>query len=165
MDFTFTLEGEAGRRAAHRERVRGLVAVWDDDGDRRFVVHDVSATGLSLADTEGVLAPGRTGRVTLAIGPRTLIAGLPVTVVRVSGRTGRVTLAIGPRTLIAGLPVTVVRVSGPGLAGLAFGELSLRQEAWLDKLVLEIQKRRIDLRKARERADNLEDKKTDRADE
>ncbi len=138
MDFTFTLEGEAGRRAAHRERVRGLVAVWDDDGDRRFVVHDVSATGLSLADTEGVLAPGRTGRVTLAI---------------------------GPRTLIAGLPVTVVRVSGPGLAGLAFGELSLRQEAWLDKLVLEIQKRRIDLRKARERADNLEDKKTDRADE
>ncbi len=61
--------------------------------------------------------------------------------------------------------MTVVRVSGPGLAGLAFGELSLRQEAWLDKLVLEIQKRRIDLRKARERADNLEDKKTDRADE
>ncbi|MEA4858469.1 MAG: PilZ domain-containing protein [Solidesulfovibrio sp.] len=137
MDFTFTLEGEMGRRAAHRERVRGLVALWDDGGDRHYVVHDVSASGLSLVDPEGTLAPGRTGRLTLAIGPRTLLAGLPVAVVRLTG----------------------------GLAGLAFGELSLRQEAWLDKLVLEIQKRRIDLRKARERADNLEDKKTDRADE
>jgi hypothetical protein len=138
MDFTFKLEGEIGRRAAHRERVRGLVALLDDDGERRYVVHDVSASGVSLDDPEGRLAPGRKGRLTLAI---------------------------GPRELIAGLPVAVVRVTGTGLAGLAFGELSLRQEAWLDKLVLEIQKRRIDLRKAREMADNLEDKKTDRADE
>lgn len=136
MDFSFKLEGESGRRAAHRERVRGLVALLDDGG--RYVVHDVSASGVSLDDPECLLAPGRKGRLTLAI---------------------------GPRELIADLPVTVVRVTGTGLAGLAFGELSLRQEAWLDKLVLEIQKRRIDLRKAREMADNLEDKKTDRADE
>jgi hypothetical protein len=138
MDFAFTLEGEQGRRGAHRERVRGLVALWGDGGDRAYVVHDVSASGLSLVDPDGALA---------------------------AGRTGRVTLAIGPRTLIAALPVSVVRVTGTGLAGLAFGELTLRQEAWLDKLVLEIQKRRIDLRKARETAGNPEDKKTDRADE
>ncbi|WP_300158768.1 PilZ domain-containing protein [Solidesulfovibrio sp.] len=138
MDFTFSLEGEGGRRAAHRERVRGLVALWDGGGDRTYVVHDVSATGMSLVDPDGVL---------------------------VRGREGRVTLAIGPRTLVTGLPVRVVRVTDAGLAGLAFGELTLRQEAWLDKLVLEIQKRRIDLRKARETADNPEDKKTDRADE
>ena len=133
MDFTFTLEGEQGRRAAHRERVRGLVALWGDGGDRTYVVHDVSASGLSLVDPDGALA---------------------------AGRAGRVTLAIGPRTLIAGLPVTVVRVTETGLAGLAFGELSLRQEAWLDKLVLEIQKRRINLRKARDAAANLEVTKT-----
>ncbi len=137
MDFTFKLEGESSRRAAHRERVKGLAALWADVG-RVFVVHDVSAAGLCLVAPDGGLAPGATGRLTLVI---------------------------GSRTLIADLPVRVVRVSDQGLVGLAFGELSLRQEAWLDKLVLEIQKRRIDLRKAREMTENLEDKKTDRADE
>lgn len=137
MDFTFTLEGETGRRAAHRERVRGLMAFLDAGGDRHYVVHDISASGLSLVDPE---------------------ASLPV------GRAGRLSLVHGPRTLMSGLPVAVVRVTQDGLAGLAFGELSLRQEAWLDKLVLEIQKRRINLRKAREDVENLEDKKTDRAD-
>lgn len=138
MDFTFELEGEVGRRATHRERVRGLTALWEDDGSRQYVVHDVSASGLALVDPEKTLA---------------------------SGRAGHLTLSIGPKALVAGLPVVVVRATPDGLAGLAFGELSLKQEAWLDKLVLEIQKRRINLRKAREMAENLEDKKTDRADE
>ena len=138
MDFTFKLEGEGGKRSAYRERVRGLVARLEGGGDRTYVVHDVSATGVALVDTEATL---------------------------VSGTKDLLTLAIGPRTLIAGLPVTVARVVPGGLAGLAFGELTLRQEAWLDKLVLEIQKRRIDLRKAQEQAENPEDKKTDRADE
>lgn len=137
MDFTFKLEGEIGKRSAYRERVRGLVARLEGGGDHVYAVHDVSATGVALVDPEATL---------------------------VSGTKDLMTLAIGPRTLIAGLPVTVARVTG-GLAGLAFGELSLRQEAWLDKLVLEIQKRRIDLRKAQEQAENLEDRKTDRADE
>ncbi|EFL50211.1 type IV pilus assembly PilZ [Solidesulfovibrio fructosivorans JJ]] len=137
MDFTFKLEGEVGKRAAYRERVRGLFARLEGD-ETAYVVHDVSASGVALVDAEGRLE---------------------------SGRKGLLSLAIGPKTLIAGLPVMVARIGGQGLVGLAFGELSLRQEAWLDKLVLEIQKRRIDLRKAREMADNLEDKKTDRADE
>ena len=138
MDVTFELEGEVGKRAAHRERVRGLVARLDDEADG-FVVHDVSASGLALVDPEARIAVGRDCRLALGIGPRELVAGLPARVVR--------------------------RAEG-GLTGLAFGELSLRQEAWLDKLDLEIQKRRIDLRKARDAADNLEDeKKTDRADE
>lgn len=136
MDCTFRLEGEVGRRAAHRERVRGLVARLEDDG--AFVVHDVSAAGVALVDPDGSLA---------------------------SGRTCRLALAIGGKELVSGLPATVVRASGHGLAGLAFGQLSPRQEAWLDKLVLEIQKRRINLRKARDLAGNIEEEKTDRADE
>ncbi len=135
MDVEFELEGESGRRKTHRERVRGLVARLDDGGDS-FVVHDVSASGLALVDPQGGLRPGQACRLTLAI---------------------------GPKTLISGLPAVVARVTGEGMAGVAFGHLSLRQEAWLDKLVLEIQKRRINLRKARDAAGNLEDKKTDRA--
>ncbi|MFU2209145.1 PilZ domain-containing protein [Solidesulfovibrio sp. C21] len=137
MDFTFKLEGEVGKRAAYRERVRGLFARFEGD-ETAYAVHDVSAAGLAVVDAAGDL---------------------------ILGRKGLLSLAIGPKALIAGLPVTVARTGAKGLAGLAFGELSLRQEAWLDKLVLEIQKRRIDLRKARELADKLEDKKTDRADE
>jgi hypothetical protein len=137
MDVTFTLEGEAGRRAAHRERVRGLTALLEDCGDESYVVHDVSASGLALVDPAGTLAVGTAGRLTLRLGQKPLVAGLPVLVVRTVGE----------------------------LAGLAFGQLSLRQEAWLDKMVLEIQKRRIDLRKARDAAGNPEHKKTDRADE
>ncbi|MHC1788119.1 PilZ domain-containing protein [Solidesulfovibrio sp.] len=137
MDVTFQLEGEAGKRAAHRERVRGLVARLDDE-DQAFVVHDVSASGVALVDPRGRLAPGRACRLTLCI---------------------------GPKELMVALPATVVRKADGGLVGLAFGELGLRQEAWLDKLILEIQKRRIDLRKSREGAENPEDKKTDRVDE
>ena len=59
----------------------------------------------------------------------------------------------------------MVRTAGQGLTGLAFGQLSLRQEAWLDKLVLEIQKRRITLRKAHGAAENPEERKTDRVDD
>ena len=137
MDVTFQLEGEVGKRTAHRERVQGLVARLDGDA-ARYVVHDVSASGLALVDPEGRLALGQSCRLALCIGPRELIAGLPATLAR--------------------------RAEG-GLAGLAFGELTLRQEAWLDKLILEIQKRRIDLRKSREGVENPEDKKTDRVDE
>lgn len=140
MDVDFKLLGEiSGRRAAYRERVRGLAAHVEEDGSR-YLVHDVSACGLALVDREGRLRQGRTYRLSLAIGSKVLIADLPVTVVR---------------------QATPER----GLAGLSFGALGRRQEAWLDKLVLEIQKRRIDLRKALAAADNLEDeKKTDRAD-
>lgn len=137
MDITFQLEGEAGKRAAHRERVRGLVARIDGWGTS-YVVHDVSAAGVALVDPEERLSVGRFYRLTLCI---------------------------GSKELITGLPAAMARRAKDGLAGLAFGELTLRQEAWLDKLVLEIQKRRIDLRKSREGVENPEDKKTDRVDE
>lgn len=138
MDFTFELVGESGRRQAHRERVRGLMARIEGREDV-FAVHDVSASGLALVDAGRSLRHGDAFRLSLAIAGKALICGLPALVVRESGPDG-------------------------ALAGVAFGTLSSRQEAWLDKLVLEIQKRRIDLRKARAAADNLEDKKkTDRA--
>lgn len=139
MDVEFKLVGEiSSRRAAYRERVRGLAAHVEDG--TRYLVHDVSARGLALVDREAHLRQGQLYRLSLAIGSKVLITGLPVTVVR---------------------QATPER----NLAGVAFGELNRRQEAWLDKLVLEIQKRRIDLRKTLAAADNLEDeKKTDRAD-
>jgi hypothetical protein len=139
MDFEFKLEGESGRRQAHRERVQGLVAVIEGV-DGTFVVHDVSASGLALVDPVGRLARDRTCRVALSIGERVLIRDLSAVVVREAAPAVR-------------------------MAGLTFVDLGSRQEVWLDKLVLEIQKRRISLRKARAAADNLEDKKkTDRAD-
>jgi len=138
MNIQFELEGEAGRRTAYRERVRGLMAQLDDGGET-FVVHDVSATGIALVDPDGKLA---------------------------TGRTCHLSLCIGPKSLVADLPATVVRKADQGLVGLAFGQLSLRQEGWLDKLVLEIQKRRIDLRKAQaDVSGNPEDKKIDRVDD
>jgi len=140
MDVEFKLVGEiSSRRAAYRERVRGLAAHVEEDGTR-YLVHDVSARGLALVDREAHLRQGQACRLSLAIGSKVLITGLPATVVR---------------------QATPER----DLAGLSFDELNRRQEAWLDKLVLEIQKRRIDLRKTLAAADNLEDeKKTDRAD-
>ena len=138
MDITFELEGEQqGRRMAHRERVRGLVARIDD-APETYVVHDVSASGMALVDPDKQI---------------------------VVGRPCLLSLAIGSRELIAGLPASAIRRTEAGLTGMAFGELSLRQEAWLDKLVLEIQNRRINLRKAQDGAGNPEDKNTDRVDE
>ena len=136
MDVTFQLEGEVGKRTAHRERVQGLVARLDGEA-AAYVVHDVSASGVALVDPEGRLVPGQDCRLALRIGAKELIAGLPAVIAR----------------------------RADGRVGLAFGPLSLRQEAWLDKLILEIQKRRIDLRKSREGVENPEDKKTDRVDE
>lgn len=138
MDFEFKLEGESGRRKTHRERVRGLAAVVDGLAEP-FPVHDLSASGLALEDDRGRLRRGRACLIALAVVDRMLVRDLPAVVVREGA-------------------------AGGGKAGVAFGDLTPRQEAWLDKLVLEIQKRRITLRKARETAENLEDKKkTDRA--
>jgi len=128
MDFEFKLEGESGRRQAHRERVHGLVARIDGL-EEPFVVHDVSASGLALVDPRGELTQQWVCRVALAIGERVLARDLPAIVVREADPAGRI-------------------------AGLSFMDLGPRQEAWLDKLVLEIQKRRIALRKAREASDN-----------
>lgn len=128
MDFEFKLEGEAGRRLTHRERVQGLVVRIDGLAEP-FVVHDVSASGLAVLDPKGQLAREWVCRVALAIGERVLARDLPATVVREADAAARI-------------------------AGLAFTGLAPRQEAWLDKLVLEIQKRRIALRKARAASDN-----------
>ena len=71
-----------------------------------------------------------------------------------------------PELDAAGRRTLLLKAIRTGLkAFMGFGELTLRQEAWLDKLILEIQKRRIDLRKSREGVENPEDKKTDRVDE
>ena len=129
MDFEFKLEGEAGRRQSHRERVQGLV-IHIEGLAEPLVVHDVSSSGLAVVDPKGVLVREWVCRVVLAIGERALARGLPAKVVREADPAGRI-------------------------AGLAFVDLGPRQEAWLDKLVLEIQKRRIALRKARDASDNL----------
>ena len=124
MDFDFTIEGEDHPRRAFRARVVGLGARVHSRG-RDYPVKDISATGLGLLDeTRGFR----------------------------QGESLVLDLEIHGKAFLRDLPATVVRVHEHGVVGLDFLELDRRVEQRLDKFVLEIQKRLIDLRKAREMA-------------
>jgi hypothetical protein len=124
MDFDFTIEGDDHPRRAFRARVVGL-GVRVHSRDRDYPVKDISATGLGLLDeTRGFR----------------------------QGESLVVDLEIHGRPFLRDLPATVVRVHDSGIVGLDFTKLDPKVEQRLDKLVLEIQKRLIDLRKARELA-------------
>ncbi len=124
MDFDFTLEGENLPRRAFRARVVGLAARVHSHG-RDYPVRDISATGLALLDeTRGFR----------------------------QGESLVVDLEIHRKAFLKDLPARVIRVLENGIVGLDFTQLDLKAEERLDKLVLEIQKRLIDLRKARDLA-------------
>ena len=59
----------------------------------------------------------------------------------------RVDFVLGKKELLTGLDIKVVRDIGKGLMGCIYVDLDKYQEARLDKLVLEVQKRMILLRK------------------
>ena len=128
MDFDFSIDGEDRPRRAFRARVAGLGARVHAH-DRVYPVKDVSATGLALLDETRAFRQGES-----------LVLDLE----------------IHQRPFLKNLPVKVVRVLEGGIVGLDFGQLDRRMEARLDKLVLEIQKRLIDMRKARELAEKQE---------
>lgn len=122
-DFEFSLPGGEGRRRAFRTRVPGLTVRVSGQGDT-YEVKDLSATGLAIL-------MGQDGGFQ-------------------EGDLLSVDLLLGGRLYVAGLPVRVVVIVDDIVAGCNFEELDRRQEARLDRLVLEVQKRLIVLTKSQQ---------------
>ena len=120
-DFDFTLPSDhEGERRAYRTSVPGLAAsVAGKDGT--FPVDNVSAVGIALHAPGHAFAEGENLRLDL------LILGRPY---------------------ITALPARVARLGEGALVGCEFTTPDFWQEARLDKLVLEVQKRMIARRKA-----------------
>ena len=123
-DFFIDLpEVGENKRNAYRVRATGL-ELWIPKLNRAVVVSDISATGLALHDLpEGALG---------------------------WGEVFACDLLLNKKLFISGLFAKVRRVFAHGEAGCTFEELDPRKEARLDKLVLEVQKRLIALKRARE---------------
>jgi len=126
MDFDIKLDGDEKLRQAFRTRVPGLdVRVITKAGPQDFPVSDISATGFAFADT-----------------PRNYSSGMEFSF----------DLLLGKRLFLGDLKAKVMRVLDKGIIGCNFMEMDRRQEIKLDKLVLEVQKRLIELRKAKREA-------------
>jgi c-di-GMP-binding flagellar brake protein YcgR len=120
MDFTIKTEGDEERlRKAYRTRVPGFLAKMEENG-KIYAVKDVSASGFAVEDPSGTLR---------------------------EEQTHTVTFYLNKKTFLAEVRARVVRVLDNSIAGLNFVDLDRRQSMKLDKLVLEIQKRLIELRK------------------
>lgn len=129
-DLNFSLtETSPVQRSAYRAMVRGLFARLDDGSV--YDVHDISAGGCSLA--------------------------MPLHAYQVGYRF-ILDLLAGKTVLVTGIEAEVVRLIPNSLAACAFLDITRYQEIKLDKLVLEIQKRKIAQRKnlARESGDDGE---------
>lgn len=127
MDFEIKLDGDDKLRQAFRTRVPGLdVRVITQNGPQDFPVNDISATGFAFADS-----------------PRKYSSGMVFSF----------DLLLGKRLFLGDLKGKVMRVLDKGIIGCNFMEMERRQEIKLDKLVLEVQKRLIELRKAKREAE------------
>ncbi|MGE4291333.1 MAG: PilZ domain-containing protein [Desulfovibrio sp.] len=120
IDISFG-DSEERARQAFRTRVPGL-EVRFHDSERVFEIKDISASGFAVLDeTRGFR----------------------------NGENYVVSLYLNRKLFLGQAPVSVVRALESGVVGLAFGELKRQQALKLDKLVLEVQKRLIQLRKSR----------------
>lgn len=125
MDFKIEVPDSDNQRGAFRARIPGLKARIQETG-ASFDVKDMSATGIALlAGAESRLKEGASMTVDL------LIASKPV---------------------LIGLKTKVIRRINEAVLACTFVSPDRRQEARLDKLVLEVQKRMIAQRKARQQA-------------
>lgn len=106
-------------RQAFRTKVPGLTAKFSGQ-DRSFDVKDLSATGFAVLEPD---------------------AGLQ------EGRQVECDLLINNKLFLGGAKAEIRRVLDNGIIGVTFIELTRKQQAKLDKLVLEVQKRLIELRK------------------
>ncbi|MFV0421776.1 PilZ domain-containing protein [Oleidesulfovibrio sp.] len=118
LDLVFT--GSGGQRQAFRTRIKGLEAFLEGRG-LFLPVRDISGNGCSV-DAEGQDF--------------------------VVGDDFQVDLYVNKKLFLAGLAATVVRRLPDGALGCSFDRLDRRQEARLDKLILEVQKRQIATKKA-----------------
>lgn len=114
-------EQDAGQRQAFRTKIPGLEALIKSPRVL-LPIKDFSATGLTLVDAEARLG---------------------------QGDKFEFDLLLNKKLLIPGLTAKAMRILEHGLVGCAFVDLDSRKEAKLDKLVLEVQKRIIALKKAK----------------
>lgn len=122
--FEFSLPQKEGfDRSAFRAAVLGL-EIWIPEITALLPVKNISATGIAL-DGGGDFTYQK-------------------------GDSFTFDLLLNKKLFIAGLAAHVMRVLDNGRVGCAFAELDKRKEAKLDKLVLEVQKRLIALKRARE---------------
>lgn len=127
MDFEIKMDGDDSFRQAYRTRVPGLdVRVITQSGPQDFSVLDISATGFAFADN-----------------PRNYSSGMIFSF----------DLLLNKRLFLGDLKAKVMRVLDKGIIGCNFEAMDRRQEIKLDKLVLEVQKRLIELRKAKRDAE------------
>lgn len=120
FDISFG-DSEERARQAFRTRVPGLDVKFHESG-KVYGVKDLSASGFAVLDE-----------------PRGLKAG---------GHY-EVSLYLNRKLFLGQVMVSVVRALDNGIVGLTFDELKRQQAIKLDKLVLEVQKRLIQLRKSR----------------
>lgn len=120
-DYSFSLgkNGNGGQRRAFRTKIPGLEVVLRAT-DRRFVALDLSAMGLAFKDeTKGFT----------------------------EGEQLEFDLLLNKKLFLPEMKARVMRVLDNGIIGVNFEANDYRKEARLDKLVLEVQKRMIALRK------------------
>ena len=124
MDFSFNLPEDGQRqRRAFRTRVPGLELRMVETGVL-YPVRDISAAGMAIEAHEADFATGQEFRADL------LLSG---------------------RLFLGDLVLCVMRVFNDAVYGCSFVNMDARQEARLDKLVLEVQKRLILLKKSAQR--------------
>ncbi|WP_449242372.1 PilZ domain-containing protein, partial [Desulfovibrio sp.] len=105
-------------RKAFRTRVPGLLIRVADSG-KEYQVKDLSASGFAILEEARVFKEGQAFEFDLLLARKLFLS-------QIKGR--------------------VMRVLDNGIVGCNFQDLDRRQEMKLDKLVLEVQKRLIDLR-------------------
>jgi hypothetical protein len=127
MEFEIKMDGDDKLRQAYRTRVPGLdVRVITKTGPEDFAVQDISASGFAFSDHPRRYSPGMVFSFDLLLNKRLFLGDL-------KGK--------------------VMRVLDKGIIGCVFEAMERRQEIKLDKLVLEVQKRLIELRKAKRDAE------------
>ena len=120
MDFDISIPEEGGQlRKAFRTKVPGLSARFPAL-DRTMGVMDLSATGFAVLDSDKGFK---------------------------ENQSLEVDLLIKDKIFLRGANAVVMRVLDNGIIGMNFVDLDRQKQIRLDKLVLEVQKRLIALRK------------------
>ncbi|CCH47503.1 PilZ domain-containing protein [Pseudodesulfovibrio piezophilus] len=119
FDIEMSTGGDDHLRKAFRTRVPGL-SVQFPALDKSFEVKDLSATGFAVLDLDKGFK---------------------------EGQFTDCELLINDKLFLKRLNAEVMRVLDNGIVGINFVDLSRQQQSRLDKLVLEVQKRLIELRK------------------
>ena len=124
MDFSLNLPEDGQRqRRAFRTRVPGLEVRMVETGVK-YPVRDISAAGMAVE------APGADFTTGLEFQADLLLSG---------------------KLFLGGLTLRIMRLFDDAVYGCSFVNMDARQEARLDKLVLEVQKRLILLKKSAQR--------------